>query len=204
MPAAAIHSGLAETVVVFRALAQGQFGRFGQGPRRNTISGDFAHTVPYGLMSPAQMFAMKVQRFMHEHKVEQPALRAISLASYEHAQANPRAVMYGRPLDEETYDSSRWIVEPFHLYDCCMENDGAAAMILVSAERANDLPNPPCYVLGAVAGSHYRAGASVHTHTRLCHQHLQNPGAQTIRPWPVCNPRTWTYCRATRISRVAC
>ena len=160
--AAAIHSGLAETVVVFRALAQGQFGRFGQGPRRNTISGDFAHTVPYGLMSPAQMFAMKVQRFMHEHKVEQPALRAISLASYEHAQANPRAVMYGRPLDEETYDSSRWIVEPFHLYDCCMENDGAAAMILVSAERANDLPNPPCYVLGAVAGSHYRAGASVH------------------------------------------
>lgn len=160
--AAAIHSGLAETVVVFRALAQGEFGRFGQGPRRSTISGDSAHTVPFGLMSPAQMFAMKVQRFMHDHGVAQSALRAISLASYEHAQANPRAVMYGRPLDETAYDNSRWIVEPFHLYDCCMENDGAAAMILVSAERAQDMPNPPCYLLAAVAGSHYRAGASVH------------------------------------------
>ena len=160
--AAAIISGMADCVVVFRALAQGQFGRFGQGPRRNVIAGDMAHTVPYGLMSPAQMFAMKVQRFMFDHGVEQNALRAISLASYEHAQNNPRAVMYGRPLDEATYDASRWIVEPFHLYDCCQENDGAAAMVLVSAERARDLPNPPCYLLSAVAGSHYRAGASVH------------------------------------------
>lgn len=160
--AAAIISGMADCVVVFRALAQGQFGRFGQGPRRSVIAGDMAHTVPYGLMSPAQMFAMKVQRFMFDHGVEQNALRAISLASYEHAQNNPRAVMYGRPLDEATYDASRWIVEPFHLYDCCQENDGAAAMVLVSAERARDLPNPPCYLLSAVAGSHYRAGASVH------------------------------------------
>ncbi len=160
--AAAIHAGLADTVVVFRALAQGQFGRFGQGPRRNAISGDGAYSVPYGLMSPAQMFAMKVVRFMHEHGVEQSALRAISMACYEHAQHNPRAVMHGRPLTEEAYDASRWIVEPFHLYDCCMENDGAAAMVLVSAERARDLAHKPCYVLGAVAGSHYRAGASVH------------------------------------------
>lgn len=160
--AAAIATGQAECVVVFRALAQGQFGRFGQGPRRDTISGDAAHTAPYGLMSPAQMFAMKVNRFMHEHKVNQEALRAISLASYQHAQNNPRAVMYGRPLDEEKYEDSRWIVEPFHLYDCCQENDGAAAMILVSADRLHDFDHPPCYLLGAVSGSHHRAGASVH------------------------------------------
>jgi acetyl-CoA acetyltransferase len=160
--AAAIATGMADVVVVFRALAQGQFGRFGQGPRRNSIAGDMAHTVPYGLMSPAQMFAMKVVRFMHDHGVEPAALRAISLACYQHAQNNPRAVMHGRPLDEATYDDSRWIVEPFHLYDCCLENDGAAALVLVSAERAKELRHPPCYVLGAVAGSHHRAGASVH------------------------------------------
>ena len=105
--AAAIAGGLAECVVVFRALAQGQFGRFGQGSRRKAVFGEGAHTAPYGLMSPAQMFAMKVQRFMHEHGVGQEALRAISLAAYHHAQNNPRAVMHGRPLDEATYDSSR-------------------------------------------------------------------------------------------------
>jgi acetyl-CoA acetyltransferase len=160
--AAAIATGMAECVVVFRALAQGQFGRFGQGARRDTIAGEMAHTVPYGLMSPAQMFAMKVNRFMFDHGVDQAALRAIALASYHHAQANPRAVMYGRPLDEDKYDASRWIVEPFHLYDCCQENDGAAAMLLVSAERAKDFDHPPCYLLSAAAGSHYRAGAPVH------------------------------------------
>jgi acetyl-CoA acetyltransferase len=160
--AAAIHGGLADTVVVFRALAQGQFGRFGQGPQRNTVAGDGAYAIPYGLMSPAQMFAMKVVRFMHDHGVEQEALRAISLACYHHAQNNPRAVMHGRPLDEAKYDASRWIVEPFHLFDCCLENDGAAAMILVSADRARDFPNKPAYVLGALGGSHYRAGSSVH------------------------------------------
>lgn len=159
---AAITTGVADCVVVFRALAQGQFGRFGQGPRSNSIAGPFAHTLPFGLMSPAQMFAMKVTRFMHEHGVHQNALRSIALASYHHAQNNPRAVMYGRPLDETRYEESRWIVEPFHLFDCCLENDGAAAMILVSAERARDFPHPPCYVLGAVAGSQHRSGASVH------------------------------------------
>jgi acetyl-CoA acetyltransferase len=39
---------------------------------------------------------------MHEHGVRQEALRAVALASYHHAQANPRAVMHGKPLDEAT------------------------------------------------------------------------------------------------------
>ncbi len=160
--AAAVATGMAECVVVFRSLAQGQFGRFGQGARIPEIRGEGAYTAPYGLMSPAQSFAMKVNRFMFENGVRQEALRAISLASYAHAQNNPRAVMYGRPLDEEKYDESRWIVEPFHLFDCCLENDGAAAIVLVPAERAKDFDHPPCYLLSAVSGSHYRAGAGSH------------------------------------------
>ena len=55
---------------------------------------------------------MKVMRFMHEHGIGREALRAIAMASYHHAQANPRAVMHGRPLTEETYDQSRWISSP--------------------------------------------------------------------------------------------
>ena len=95
--------------------------------------------APYGVMSPAQRYAMRAMRFMHEHGIAPAALRAIALASYHHAQANPRAVMHGRPLTAEAYDNSRWIVEPFRLFDCCQENDGAAALILVPAEQAQGL-----------------------------------------------------------------
>ena len=143
--AAAIATGLADCVVVFRALAQGQFQRFGAAVAAKTISGDMAFTAPYGVMSPGQRYAMKAMRFMHDHQIERSALRAISMASYQHAQSNPRAVMHGRPLSEEMYDNSRWIVEPFRLFDCCMENDGAAALILVPAARAKDLPRPPVF-----------------------------------------------------------
>jgi acetyl-CoA acetyltransferase len=160
--AAAVASGLADCVVAFRALAQGQFGRFGKAPTAPTISGDMAWQAPYGVLSPGQKFAMKARRFMHDNGVKQEALRAIALASYHHAQSNPRAVMYGKPLDAAKYDASRWIVEPFHLFDCCMENDGAAAVILVPAERAKDFPNKPVYILGAASGSDERVGAMPH------------------------------------------
>jgi len=160
--AAAIAAGYADCIVVFRALAQGQFQRFGAAPPGGTVSGEAALTFPYGLISPAQRFAMRVMRFMHDHGVQPEAQRAIALASYHHAQSNPRAVMHGRPLSAEGYDASRWIVEPFRLYDCCMENDGAAALVLVSAERARDLRRSPAYLLGVAQGSEYRNAARGH------------------------------------------
>ena len=164
--AAAVASGLADCVIAFRALAQGQYGRFGQSPTAATISGDMAWQAPYGVLSPGQKFAMKARRFMHDHGVKQEALRAIAMASYEHAQRNPRAVMHGKPLTESKYDDSRWIVEPFHLFDCCMENDGAAAVLMVPAERAKDFPNRPVYIMGAAMGSDSRAGAVPHNAPR--------------------------------------
>jgi acetyl-CoA acetyltransferase len=99
---------------------------------------------------------------MEEHGVGQDALAAIAMASYHHAQYNPRAVMYGRPLSAEDYHASRWIVEPFHLFDCCMENDGAAAVILTTAERARDLKQKPAYLLSAAQGSAYRFALYTH------------------------------------------
>jgi acetyl-CoA acetyltransferase len=160
--AASIVAGLSDCVVVFRSLAQGQYGRFGQTTGVDTIFGEKAYLMPYGVLAPPQRFAMRVRRYMHEHGVRQEALRAIALASYHHAQANPRAVMHGKPLDPSKYDGSPWIAEPFHLFDCCMENDGAAALVLVSAERAKDFRARPVYMLGAAFGSGYRAGAIPH------------------------------------------
>ena len=167
---AAIAAGLADCVVVYRALSQGQV-RYGLGgaalgysaQAAPTIQGEMAFAVPYGAISPAQRFALKVQRFMYEHGVHQNALRSISLVAYAHAQNNPRAIMYGKPLDEARYDASRWIAEPFHLFDSCLENDGAAAVVLVAGDRARDQRGAPAYILAAAAGSDYRHAATSHS-----------------------------------------
>jgi acetyl-CoA acetyltransferase len=160
--AAAVAAGMADCVVVFRALAQGQFQRFGAAAGGAVVAGEAALNAPYGVMSPAQRYAMRAMRFIHEHKIAPSAQRAIALASYAHAQRNPRAVMQGRPLTAEAYDASRWIVEPWRLFDCCLENDGAAALILVPAEEARDFAKKPAYLLGVAQGSEYRNAARGH------------------------------------------
>ena len=91
--AAAVATGMADCVVAFRSLAQGQYARYGRSRAASAVGGDDAFLCPYGVMSPAQRFAMKVTRFMHEHGIRQEALRAISIACYHHAQNNPNAVM---------------------------------------------------------------------------------------------------------------
>ena len=51
-------------------------------------------------------------------------------------------------LTLDDYHRSRWIVEPFHLLDCCLVSNGGAAVIVTSAERARDLRQPPVYLWG--------------------------------------------------------
>jgi acetyl-CoA acetyltransferase len=104
--AAALNAGYANYVVVHRALAQGQFGRFGRARGDQTVEGQRAYTLPYGLFTPAQMIALRTRRFMHEHNVSQDPLAAIALTAYDHAQRNPRAVMYGGAAGSGT---SRWV-----------------------------------------------------------------------------------------------
>ena len=175
-------------------------------PRRRPRppSGEAALTFPYGLISPAQRFAMRVMRFMHDHGIADGAQRAIALASYHHAQNNPRAVMHGRPLTPEAYDDSRWIVEPFRLFDCCMENDGAAALILVSAERARDMRQRPAYLLGVAQGSEYRNARARPQRADATRRRASRRWRRTSMRWPASRPRTCRSCRATRTSRAAC
>lgn len=153
--AAAVAAGFADTVVVYRGLAQGEFGRYGASMPRKP--GDSLR-VPYGMTTPATVYASRMTRFFHETGVSPTTQRAVSLASYHHAQQNPNAVMQGRPLTEQTYDQSRWIVEPWRLYDLCQENDGAAALIVTSAERARALVTTPAYILAAAQGGDQRSG----------------------------------------------
>lgn len=147
---AAVESGQAEVVVAYRGLCQGQgrrFGRFGAG----RIHGNFVH--PFGLFAPAQMLAIMVQRYFHETGGDADSLVEIALNGRSNANRNPRAVMHDRELTKEQYFASRWIAEPLRLFDCCLETDGAAAVVVTTAERAADLDADAVEVAAAVHGS---------------------------------------------------
>lgn len=154
---AAVVAGYAKNVVIYRSLSQG-IKRYGQAHSPEVTAGDGAYRVPYGLGAPAAFNAVLSTRYMHQHDITQEALAEIALASYAHAQANPRAIMYGKPLSREAYHASRWIAEPFHLYDCCQESDGACALVVTSSERAVDCAKPPAYISAGSSGMASRGG----------------------------------------------
>jgi acetyl-CoA acetyltransferase len=147
---AAIESGQAEVVVAYRGLCQGQTRRYGR-LNQARVQGNFVH--PFGMFAPPQMLAMQMQRFMHETGITHDAMAEIALNARANANRNPRALMYGKPMTREQYFASRWIAEPFRLFDCCLETDGACALVLTTSSRARDLPSKPVHVLAAAQGS---------------------------------------------------
>ena len=146
--AVAIAAGQAECVVVYRSMAQEDTGRLGYA---KYFYG--SHYLAHGVGSPAQVCALRTQRLLEHDGVPRETMRALVLAAYRHAQNNPTAAGYGRPLDEATYDASRMITEPFHLFDCSRESDGAVALVLVSAERAKSIRPDAAYVLAGAQGA---------------------------------------------------
>jgi acetyl-CoA acetyltransferase len=79
-------------------------------------------------------------------------LGAIAVAERQWANGNPMAQFYDTPMTLEDYRRSRWIVEPFRLFDCCLVSNGGLAVIVTAGEHARDLPRPPVYVLGMGQG----------------------------------------------------
>jgi len=108
--------------------------------------------MPYGLAVPAQWFAWLATRYVEQYKVPLEGPAAVALAARKHAQLNEKAFMRGRPLTMDDYRNARMIAQPFRLFDCCLETDGACAIIISSAERAKDLKQQPVYISGTAEG----------------------------------------------------
>ncbi len=156
--AAAITAGLADVVVCWRSFNERSGERYGlgQAERPMDISADraaYSWMTPYGLSTPAQWVAMNARRYMHEYGATSEDFGRVAVIDRAHAATNPKAWFYERPITLAEHQESRWIAEPLHLLDCCQETDGGQAMVVVSAERARDLPNIPAYVVGAAQGA---------------------------------------------------
>jgi acetyl-CoA acetyltransferase len=160
--AAAVASGMANHVL----LPAGWNGYSGA-RARETVASDTAsipggaiardYYLPFGFTAPPQWYSVMARRHMHEFGTRSEQLGAIAVAMRKHAQLNPRAVMHGRPMTLEDYMASPMLADPYRFFDCCLETDGAAAVVVTSAERARDLPGRPVTIAGGACGQPYPA-----------------------------------------------
>ncbi|ACZ90844.1 lipid-transfer protein [Streptosporangium roseum] len=156
--AMAVATGVAETVVCYRAFNERSGRRFGQpdariGGEPSSQGLEMSWHVPYGLMTPAAWVAMFARRYMHAYGVTSEDFGRVAVAMRRHAATNPAAWFHGRPITLEEHQASKWIVEPLHLLDCCQESDGAVALVVTSAERARDLRRSPALISAAAQGA---------------------------------------------------
>lgn len=117
------------------------------------------YEAPFKPRYPISSYALAASRHMSEYGTTREQLADVAVAARAWAQRNPDAFMR-TPLSREDVLSSRMISDPLSKGDCCLVTDGGAALVLVRAERARDLPRPPVYVLGTgVAVSHRQISA---------------------------------------------
>jgi acetyl-CoA acetyltransferase len=148
--AQAVESGQARNVLVFRAMNGRSGVRMGRWGSTLAATGWRQWTLPYGYMSPPQFFAIWAQRHMAVYGSTSLDFGRVAVTLRDHAQLNPGAVFYGRPMTLDDHQKSRIITTPFRLFDCCQETDGAAAVIVAGARSALDCPHPPVYVSAAL------------------------------------------------------
>lgn len=200
--AAAVETGQAEVVVVYRALCQGQFRRFGRGPgnavggkvapaggrsavprlrrARSLLEAHVAFTMPFGMFGPPIAYAMVLQRHMHRFGTTAEQMGHVAVGTRAHAARNPRAVMGDRPMTMEDYLGTRMVSEPFRLFDCCLENDGACAVVVTTAERAAHLAQPAVEILGTAQGTLQGFGHGQYTNVGMPDDDYASAGARGV------------------------
>lgn len=148
--AAAVLSGQARHVLVYRSLNGRSEGRLGAAIAPRPEAGGHGSYdelfTPYGLLTAPQSFALIARRHMIQYGTTAEHFGALAIALREHANATPHAQMHGKPLDMEQYLASRMIADPLRLFDCCLETDGAAAVIVTSTQRSRDLAQVPVLI----------------------------------------------------------
>lgn len=118
-------------------------------------AGDCDGEIKAGSTFPS-LFAMIARRHMHEFGTTREHLAAVAVKNHENGALNPDAQMR-KVITLEQAMAGKPIADPLNLYDCSLISDGAAAVILASAERAQEFTDKPVRVLGIAQASDYVA-----------------------------------------------
>ncbi len=131
----------------------------------------------YGFTGALPKYALAAQRHMDMFGTTQEQLGAVAISQRQWAALNPRASKR-ELLDLEGYNASPWVVEPFHVLDCCLVSNGGVAVIVTSAERARDLKQPPVYLRGFAQAHKHDAGQT--SHDPLIHTAAARSGPRAL------------------------
>jgi acetyl-CoA acetyltransferase len=104
--------------------------------------------MAYGLHGAMHGIALAAMRHKLLYGTKSEQLGEVAVTFRKHANLNPKAQMYGRPMTLEDHQNSRMVAEPLHLFDCCLVSDGGRAAVVTSADRAKDCPQRPVYIMG--------------------------------------------------------
>ncbi|WP_117593220.1 thiolase domain-containing protein [Haloprofundus halophilus] len=100
-----------------------------------------------GLTFPG-FYGLVLDRYMHEYGATREQVAAVSVKNRRNGASNPRA-RFRSPVTVEDVVDSRLVADPLRLYDCCPAADGAAAVVLASADVADSYTDAPIPVLGS-------------------------------------------------------
>lgn len=148
--AAAVAAGYVEAVIVYRALNGRSGRRYGTPEASKAVGSGGKLHYAMGLDNGAKSYAAETQGYLRRYGVSSEDLGRYVAATRALAATNPRAMCHGKPLSHEEHQASRWIVEPWlRRYDCCLETDGGAALLVTSLDTARALGKPAIAVLAA-------------------------------------------------------
>ncbi|HEY3723315.1 MAG TPA: lipid-transfer protein [Acidimicrobiia bacterium] len=176
--AAAVATGVARAVVVYRSVRARSGSRFGAATVAARPTSSHSGTTamqwctPFGLITPASWMSLNATRYMHQFGVKSEDFGRAVVQLRAYASTNPNSHFFEHPITLADHQASRWIAEPsIRLFDCCQETDGAVALVIVPTNRAADSPQPVRISAAAsvapfeteVATDHYSRDLSVMT-----------------------------------------
>jgi acetyl-CoA C-acetyltransferase len=98
-----------------------------------------------GFFLTTKFFAMKINRYMHDHGISAGTLAKVAAKNYRNGSLNPNAFRR-KPIAEEDILGSRMLNFPLTQYMFCAPDEGAAAVVLCNADIAKRYTSTPIYL----------------------------------------------------------